>query len=43
MSAAALEAINKLAIETLTLGTHQRTGKESPVLGTPTEVMQQNQ
>jgi hypothetical protein len=32
--------VNKIAIETLSLGTHERTGESSPVLGTPTEVMQ---
>jgi N-acetylneuraminic acid mutarotase len=35
-----LEAINKVAIETLSLGTHGRPGEGSAVLGTPTEVMQ---
>jgi hypothetical protein len=34
------EAVNKVGIETLTLGTHRRAGESSPVLGTPTEVMQ---
>jgi hypothetical protein len=34
------EVTNKVAIETLSLGTHERAGESSPVLGTPTEVMQ---
>jgi hypothetical protein len=34
------EEVNKIAIETLSLGTHHRAGESSPVLGTPTEVMQ---
>jgi hypothetical protein len=34
------EAANKIAIKILSLGTHTRSGESSPVLGTPTEVMQ---
>jgi hypothetical protein len=40
MSTRTLEVVNKEAIETLSLGTHERAGEKSPVLGTPTEVMQ---
>jgi hypothetical protein len=40
MNPGASEPVNKEAIETLSLGTHERTGEKSPVLGTPTEVMQ---
>jgi hypothetical protein len=40
MKLGASEVVNKAAIETLSLGTHERTGEKSPVLGTPTEVMQ---
>jgi hypothetical protein len=36
----ASEIVNKVAIGTLSLGTHERVGESSPVLGTPTEVMQ---
>jgi hypothetical protein len=34
------EVVNRVAIEALSLGTHGKAGKRSPVLGTPTEVMQ---
>jgi hypothetical protein len=34
------EVMNREAIGTLSLGTHGRIGESSPVLGTPTEVMQ---
>jgi hypothetical protein len=40
MKRRASEDVNKVAIETLSLGTNERTGEKSPVLGTPTEVMQ---
>ena len=40
MNLRASEVTNKIAIESLSLGTHERVGESSPVLGTPTEVMQ---